>query len=102
MNAEIEAALKRVSNGSATDTDAQLLRAKLDRTTDALKLFTIAFKSRPTKIGSKWSFGYWDGYDAGLVLANGGKAEHLKDTDFHAVIQYSPGDIKEAMEAADE
>ena len=102
MNAEIEAALKRVSNGSATHDDAELLRAKLDRTTDALKLFTISFKSRPTMIGMKWSMGYWDGYDAGLVLANGGIADHLKNSEFHAVIEYSPGDIKEAMEAADE
>lgn len=65
----------------------------------ALDQLTLGFKMEPEKLDRHWSFGYWEGYDAGLVLVNGGEAPFLQNSRFRAVIRYEPTDIKAALAA---
>jgi hypothetical protein len=78
------------------------LRAENERLREALKLFTMAFDRHKDKLTKKWSIGYWEGYEPGLVIANGGEAEFLKDTRFCAAMQYDASHILTALNAVKE
>lgn len=65
----------------------------------ALRFFVLAFDLEKDKLDKKWSIGYWEGFDAGLVLANKGEADYLKDTRFRAVVRYTAEDIAAALKA---
>lgn len=78
------------------------LRAENERLREALRLFTMAFDLQKDKLTRKWSLGYWEGYDPGMVLFNGKEEDFLKDSRFCAVVQYTPEDILTALQAAKE
>lgn len=84
--------------GAAEAQDA-LRAADVQRLSEALGMFTIGFKTHKDKLGKRWSLGYWDGYNPGLVLVNGGEAEFLKDSRFVAAIAYSRQDVDQALAA---
>lgn len=66
---------------------------------EALSPFIIAFELEHNKLDKKWSLGYWEGFDAGLVLVNGGEADFLKDSRFRAVVGYTRETIAAACKA---
>lgn len=75
-------------------------RDELERLRKALSMFTMAFDLNKEKLGRKWSIGYWEGEDPGLVLVNGKSEKFLENTRFHAVMQYGDAEIREALAAA--
>lgn len=70
-----------------------------DPVRESLETFTLGFKLKPEKLDRHWSMGYWEGFEPGLVLANGGEAPFLENTDFKAVIRFESENIKAALAA---
>ena len=64
---------------------------------EALGNFVIGFTSKKDKLDRRWSLGYWEGTDPGLVLVGGSETEDIKNTRFNAVLAYDKEHIENAM-----
>jgi hypothetical protein len=64
---------------------------------EALSMFVIGFEQRKSKLGLRWSLGFWEGIDPGLALVGG--SEGIENSRFNAVIAYGAEDIQKAIAA---
>lgn len=73
-----------------------------DRGREALQAFGRALHMNREKLGLSWSFGYWEGFDPGLVLVNGKEEPCLENTRFCAVLKLDEDIIREALASLEE
>ena len=68
-----------------------------DPVRESLQAFGRALHMNREKLHLSWSFGYWEGFDPGLVLVNGKEEPHLENTRFRAVLKLDDDIIREAL-----